>query len=146
LIEVFRSNSNHILKIFQTLSSNLFDLNLWTNVQISIFEKVQKISFKFKFPFEPIHFSCQKFEIHLPIYIMHSTQSTAPAHPPSAIWSSSALALWSSLAHRDSSPTLSHHASTITGQQRSAVPACLQATQLVSAPPLPKWVPPPSLP
>jgi hypothetical protein len=72
---------NFILNIFQTLSSKLFNLNLWTNVQIYIFEKVRKLSFKFKFPFESINFSCQKFKIgpefpQQPVtlfFILHST-------------------------------------------------------------------------
>jgi hypothetical protein len=40
---------NSILKIFQTLSSNIFDLNLWVNVQNFYFWEVQNYDLKFKF-------------------------------------------------------------------------------------------------
>jgi hypothetical protein len=59
MIYVFESN----FEIFQTLSSNSFDINPLIIFQNSIFEKVQILSCKFKYPFESIQTSDQKFEI-----------------------------------------------------------------------------------
>jgi hypothetical protein len=53
LIWAFKSILKFYFKIFQTLSSKLFELNLWINVQISIFENPNYHS-NFKVPFESI--------------------------------------------------------------------------------------------
>jgi hypothetical protein len=69
LIYVFESN----FEIFQILSSNSFDLDPWMILQISIFNKVQILSFKY--PFESIQTSHQKFEILIPIPFQLSAMS-----------------------------------------------------------------------
>jgi hypothetical protein len=60
LIWAFESISRFYFKNISNIEFKFIWSKSLANVQISTFEKIQKRSFKFKFPFEFIHFSCPK--------------------------------------------------------------------------------------
>jgi hypothetical protein len=66
------------------LSSNLYDSNPWLIVQISICEKVQKVSFKFNFHLNPSISASGKFETLFSFFPQFSTQS--PTTIPFPLW------------------------------------------------------------
>jgi hypothetical protein len=79
----FKSNSKFYFEKIPNLSSNLFDLNPWINVQISIFESPKFYS-NFKFPFESIQGSIAKnFKniLTVPILLLAQTTSSPLSYP-----------------------------------------------------------------
>jgi hypothetical protein len=124
-----------------------------TKFHISTFEKVQKHSFKFKFPFEFIHFSCQKIKkIHIVFQysaqpIKHSIQfsflnSSVGRQPglvahqlaqPKRLGIFSFIGTERSLRHADLLSSLTLHA-----RPRATDPSSLVPSTSAPSPPLPR--------